>query len=600
MQLPVFKTFPKKRETYDLYRQQQMLTQFGGYDRRPEAAEGTWYDQTNMGTWSFPALSTRRHRLTVTYGQNEAQLKATAGLTGKDHLITVNGTDVIVNGYTVDMTGYISTAADTCPKQLVSMGAYLLIWPDKAYLNTQNLADKGSMDAAVTVTGTVTVELAKSDGTGYGSFFTGAEPGSPANGTLWMDTSNPDVPVLKEWSESSAMWVEIPTTYLRISGANVGKPFAQYDGVTVSGLTGDAETFNGSHVIYARDDDWIVVTGIMTTGALTQSGGLKVERKAPDMDYVTECDNRIWGCKYGLVNGKPVNEIYASKLGDFKNWSCYMGLATDSYAAGRGSDGVFTGACTYQGHPLFFREECIEKVFPSATGAHQIVTVECRGLQEGCWRSLAIENETLFYKNRHGVCAYTGAMPYSVSDALGHDYFADARAGAAGGMYYISMRNTLDDTWHFFTYDIAKGIWNREDDTVAMMFTQNLGRIYYVDETDGGKVKRYYSQSESAEDRAIDWSVTSNVIGLNLAENQYVSRFVIRCETRGQVHLEVRYDEDGLWTDKGTYEGSGLGSFVLPVTPKRCDHLRYRLSGNRPVKIYSVTKYVEQGSDQMW
>ena len=66
-----------------------------------------------------------------------------------------------------------------------------------------------------------------------------------------------------------------------------------------------------------------------------------------------ECGNRLWGCKYGLVDGETVNEIYASKLGDFKNWNCFAGLSTDSYAAARGSDGPFTGAADYLGQPRF-------------------------------------------------------------------------------------------------------------------------------------------------------------------------------------------------------------------------------------------------------
>ena len=56
-----------------------------------------------------------------------------------------------------------------------------------------------------------------------------------------------------------------------------------------------------------------------------------------------------------MTDGKAVNEIYASKLGDFKNWNCYAGRSTDSYVATRGSDGPFTGAADYLGSPLFFR-----------------------------------------------------------------------------------------------------------------------------------------------------------------------------------------------------------------------------------------------------
>ena len=65
--------------------------------------------------------------------------------------------------------------------------------------------------------------------------------------------------------------------------------------------------------------------------------------------------------------------------------------STDSYAATRGSDGPFTGAADYLGSPLFFKEDCIERVYPSAAGAHQIVTVRCPGVRKGSGRSLQTE-----------------------------------------------------------------------------------------------------------------------------------------------------------------------------------------------------------------
>lgn len=565
---------------------QQMLQEFRGYNHNLRIREGEWYNETNIMSEDYPVLSTRRQRREIT------TLSRPAGCIVKDAMALVDGTDVIYNGYTVEMG--LSTAESMCPKQLISMGAYLLIWPDKKFLNTQDFSDKGSMEHSFAARGTVTIKLAQADGTEYGSYVTGATaPQNPANGDLWMDTSNEAVPVLKEWSEYSAMWVTIPTTYIKISAGGIGTGFEQYDGVEIAGLTGSAEEFNGSHVIYAKDDGWIVVVGIMTTAQITQTGGLTVTRAVPDMDFVTECGNRVWGCKYGLVNGEPVNEIYASKLGDFKNWSCYMGLATDSFAAGRGSDGVFTGAITHLGHPLFFKENCIEKVYPSSAGAHQIVTVEGRGVQKGCWRSLAIVGETLYYKSRVDVCAFTGSLPGSVSDALGDETYTDARAGAVGGLYYISMKDSAN-AWHLFVYDTEKGIWHREDNTRAMMFAAMDGELYFIDETSG---KLYGCGGADSGD--IPWSVESGVIGFDLAENEYVSRFVVRCDTVGPVNLEIQYDE-GTWMDRGSWSGQGLGSFVLPVAPRRCDHLRIRFSGTKAIKIYSITKYVEQGSDTMW
>ena len=51
------------------------------------------------------------------------------------------------------------------------------------------------------------------------------------------------------------------------------------------------------------------------------TGSYVVTKIIPAMDYVIECGNRLWGCRYGQNNnGEFVNEIYASALGDFKTW----------------------------------------------------------------------------------------------------------------------------------------------------------------------------------------------------------------------------------------------------------------------------------------
>ena len=50
-------------------------------------------------------------------------------------------------------------------------------------------------------------------------------------------------------------------------------------------------------------------------------------------------------------------------LGDFRNWQCFMGLSTDSYYGNLGTDGKFTGAITHMGYPLFFKENCLHKVY---------------------------------------------------------------------------------------------------------------------------------------------------------------------------------------------------------------------------------------------
>lgn len=67
-----------------------------------------------------------------------------------------------------------------------------------------------------------------------------------------------------------------------------------------------------------------------------------------------------------------MNEVYGCKLGDFKNWTCYAGLSTDSWAAQVGSDGAWTGAVNYQGYPTFFKETVLHRISVSGAGAHRV------------------------------------------------------------------------------------------------------------------------------------------------------------------------------------------------------------------------------------
>ncbi len=560
---------------------------FGGYNHNLRSDMS--YEEKNITAEHYPLLATRRKRGTIETISNPQ------GLVTKDTIAYVDGADLVYNGKRISMN--LSTNNAMCPKQLVSMGAYLLIWPDKKWLNTKNMDEFGSMETSNTTAAETSVKLCNQDGATYTSVAMSA-PESPADGALWMDVSDA-TPVLKKYSAQSGLWVSVPTTYLRLECANIGANLNAGDGITVSGFTDDRAGINGSYVIESCDTDYIVVVGIVRGTQFAESGAVTVERTVPDMDYVCESGNRIWGCKYGVVDGRTVNEIYASKLGDFKNWNVFQGLSTDSYVASRGSDGQFTGAIAHLGYPLFFKEDCIEKVYPSSTGAHQIVTTECRGLQKGCWRSLKIVGDTLYYKSRDGVCAYTGALPVGVYDAFGNVKYSDARAGAVGDIYYISMKDT-DGEWHLFTYDTVKRLWHHEDAIQAMFFTEKDGELYFIDESSNTLMCAY--GTEGTEEPDFEWSITSGVIGFEDSEHKYLSRFVFRAdlEPNAFFHMEMRYDEDPVWTDRGVYRGEGLRSFVLPVMPRRCDHVRIRLSGKGGMRLYSMAKIKEKGSDAAW
>ena len=428
----------------------KMVDVFKGYNHNLRIGNGEFFDMKNMTSDYYPILAPRGKRGVY------AAPDAPSGLIAKDNLCYVDGTDFVINGYPVAMG--LSTAEEDCPKQLISMGAYVIILPDKKYINTADITEFGNIEARFTSSEDVSFTLCKIDGSNYtAEFIQDDEPSDPQNMALWIDTSSTPH-TLKQWSATSGMWVSIATTYIKISSPGIGAAFEQYDGVTISGVIAEElQDLNATMVVWDRADDYIVVIGVIDNvmGQTVEEGKITVTRQMPNMDFVVESENRLWGCRYGVAtNGEVVNEVYASKLGDFKNWNCFMGISTDSYAASVGTDGQFTGAITMPGYVLFFKEGCIHKVYGNYPANFQIQTTICRGVQRGCERSLAVVNEIIYYKARHAICAYDGSLPTEISAPLGEMRYNNAVAGAHGNKYYISMEDT-DGNYHLFVYDTA-------------------------------------------------------------------------------------------------------------------------------------------------
>lgn len=574
---------------YEMESGRQMIDAFRGYNHNLRIGDGEFFDMKNMTSDYYPVLSPRRKR-----GVYATPDKPT-GLIAKDSLCYVDGSYFVMDEYRVDM------GLSDEPKQLISMGAYVIIMPDKKYINTADLSDYGSIEASFESTTDVTFQLCTRDAELYTDVTTSAvEPESPTNLDLWIDTSTtPNT--LKKYSSSSAVWVAIPTTYIKISAPGIGKAFEQYDGVTISGIVlENLKQINGTMPIWSRGDDFIVVVGILS-GEVTQTlaeGAIKVERKMPNLDYITESENRLWGCRYGVaLNGDIVNEIYACKLGDFKNWSCFMGVSTDSYVASCGTDGQFTGAITHLGYPLFFKETCLHKVYGNYPSNFQIQTTACRGVQKGCERSLAIVNEVLYYKARSGVCAYDGSLPVEISSALGEVNYSEAVAGGHGNKYYISMKSNADSKYHLFVYDAAKDMWHKEDNLHADAFCSCRGEMYCIDH-DTNKIITMLGSGEQGEE-LVEWMVQTGDIGITSPDMKYVSRINVRMviDIGAEMQFFAQYDFDDEWIPLFTLVGSNLRSFSLPIRPKRCDNMRLRVVGRGNGKVYSYTKTIEQGSD---
>lgn len=626
MKLPELSELSVSRDTADV---------FGGYNHNLRIGDGEFYDMKNLTSQYYPVLSPRKPRGVYCVTETEP-----LGMIEKDALCYVTQADghlyFHMNGHKNDLGA--TAVKDGTERTLVSMGAYVIVMPDKKYFNTKDSTDKGDIEAAYPPTaGTpesayTTFTLCRADGESYTIDISssdepkGTEENPLKNGFTWLDTSQ-SPPSLKVYSEKSGLWSAAASTFIKITSYLIDESFSQYDGVTISGVDSGSkaldEALNGkTHVIYAcgkapeteeeNGMGWIVVAGITEEPAYTQEGWITVKRQMPETDFIIESNNRLWGCRYGLNSeGRVVNEIYASKLGDFKNWSCFMGISTDSYYASLGTDGQFTGAAAYLGYPTFFKENCMHTVYGSFPAEYQIQDTACRGVQKGSEKSLAMVNEVLYYKSRTGICAYSGSLPAEISAALGEKAYSDAVGCAYKGKYYIAMKDVSDGQSVLFVYDTEKGLWHKEEGMPVRQFCPaypaelNGGQqtalprkdeIYYTDGTK--RIKTLLGSGTPDEDR-VSWMAETGILGISSPDKKYISRLAVRLsmDIGARIVFSVEYDSSGVWEQVSAVNGRTLKSFTLPIRPRRCDHFRLRIEGTGGAKIFSISKITEQGSD---
>lgn len=583
--------------------QQLVTSAFRGINRNAETNDGEFARALNLSTREFPMLCSRKQRGTI------RTLTAPEGIrVRQDASVWLDGNTVYYDGSPVSGLT-LSTDQSMLPKQIVSFGAYVLIFPDKLYFNTIDLTDKGFIEGnyALGASATVTYSMCRVDGSDYENVTTSdTPPASPDHGDYWIDTSE-ETHKLMCYSATYGSWNQILTVYTRVSATGIGAMFPAGDAIEISGAAAPEESsqtikdqvaaLNGSHYVYTATDDSIVIIGLLDQ-SITQTGGLQAARSMPDMEYIIESENRLWGCHYGQdANGITLNEIYASKLGDFKNWRVYQGLSTDSYTVSIGSDGPWTGAITYGGYPCFFKEKCLHKIYGSQPKNYQTMTTQLRGVKAGCHKSLCIVDGTLIYVSRSGVEVYDGSLPSSISRNFGDIIWDDCVAGTYGGRYYISAKE--NDLWHVFVYDTKTGIWLEEDGFRAVDFSSGSEDLFALDAVTGEMISML--GTEGTLEDTVFWTAETGLQTWETIDHKFVTRYNIRAQidAGANIKAQIRYNSKGPWYEKMdlTNKARSARTMLMPVYPHRCDHLHMRLSGRGEIKIYSIARLMTSGGD---
>lgn len=596
----------------------QMLRAFGGVNETYGCSEAELSSSLNFSARGYPALQTRAKRRKV------RTVKDVNGMYHLNGLVLCRGTTL---EYTPDEdesragAAVLENALTDTEKTMTGMGTKVLIWPDKKAfdIETGELTDLAA--AWELGGGQMTVTPCDGEGKTYTPDSVGTEePESPADGQLFLKGEAEEpygaASVLMKYSAKNKKWTEILLQDVRIHCPGLGSVMKEGDTVTVSGMPQEvcdalAAGLDGEVSIGTLDGDDVIATltpqqessryygswTVTATSATWQSADgkvsenkavnapVKLERRVPDLDFVTEQGNRVWGCS------RKENSIYACALGDPTNWYSYRGIASDSYAVSVGSDGAFTGAASCLGYVLFFKEHCIHKLYGTKPSDYQMSSVRCRGVAANAAKSLCVIAETLYYLSPDGVMAWSGSLPSKVSGALDTGKLTAVDRAVGGQLdarYYLYLHRKTEDGGRLLVYDTERGVWQEESTAGTGMVS--TGQQLYL--WDGSALWAADPEREAGgeDETELKFEAVTGDIGLAVPDDKYISRVTLRMDALAHTVLTVAVSYDG--GDWETVRSCAVTKdhqrVNLPFVPRRHDTMRLKFAGTGQMALRSM------------
>ena len=355
--------------------------------------------------------------------------------------------------------------------------------------------------------------------------------------------------------------------------------FKKGDTVTISGCGEDLDDNNRTFTIQKVVGNTLYGTENVFVAGVEQ-GMVTITRKVPELNFICEAENRLWGC-----NNKE-NVIYISALGDPTNMYTYEGLTTDSFATAVGSPGDFTGCCRYGSSVLFFKEDKIHKILGTGPADYTLYSYDVEGIQARSDRSAVVINEVLYYKGTHGIYAYDGGVPTLISECFGERIFYDAVAGTDGVSYYVSMRDERY-VWYLFSYNTTTGIWTLEDKGFEARDAMRVGmELYFLD-----KEGQLWKENAVSDVSRSEWMMQFAPLYETMNGKKTYSRILIRAELpKGSyMVIEIRCD-GGRWMELGKIVGKSDGVVPIRIPVNRCDKFEIKLRGKGEFVLRSMLR----------
>ncbi len=376
--------------------------------------------------------------------------------------------------------------------------------------------------------------------------------------------------------------LRLKVTYRRVdSKGNVEKRYKSHM-ATVSKI------YNDSNYYYFEFAGISVPKYVGSDGEATTSSSnsfyryaVRAENVLPDFSTIFCHNNRLWGTEK--------NVIYASALGDPFNFWTYSDSASASFAVSSESLGDFTAGCSFDGYPIFFKEDSLIKIagdYPSEYTIYE--TNDIQGVKKGEGKSLTSCKGFLFYVSNDGICSYSGAFPSLISENIGRYVFDNVVSGSSGRKVYIS---TCDKV---YVYDVARRLFMSEDEEKVLYFSSDRGVIYGLNEKDNSIYAYSESELSDIEEKDVESEVVFAPIYRGSVYKKSPGRICLSAKKDSESEIEVYISYDG-----GSFEkiyDVKTEDCLIPLTIRRCRYYQLKIKGKGDYKINALMTSSYEGS----
>ena len=579
---------------------EERIIEFKGLNRKPVIEDGEMSDMLNLTSDAYPLLTQRKARGRMRLPSGAIRPIQLMAMREKIALIArrEDGYAFYYDGERIDEVEDVDETT-----RMVSINTKICFFPQKKYLIVDSGGNIPSENAYGSLDFTFTISL-------------------PLSVTLGSENATINLGTTHDFHRDDAITTDATIRY-KFNGSFYEKPFE------TSFVIDDVD---GNNIIVPSE----VITMATEVGAtnITITSG-SIERTMPELDYVAEWNNRLWGCS------TADNTIYASKLGDPTNWQYYQGTSLDSFYAQQGTDGDWTGIGKHSNHLIFFKQDSLCRVYGTAPSNYQIDNMEAFGVEKGSADSIATINDEVFYKSKIGIMVYSGSTPACVSDKLNVEA-RDVVAGTEKRKYYASI-HTKGGGYELMVLDIDKAVWHKEDNTRFRSCATIGDRLHYVEydadllacsvnlpcsdwllvgsENIGGSIGIVNPINAYEDANTIKWKAVFGPFDEYIEEHKIYSKLAFRVQSKGEEDSDL-VNEDGekilihtgeaigfpnwlkvyISIDEGDWEEVDVripptkkGDFI-PIIPRRCDRYSVKLEGEGLCDIKTLTRRIRKGS----